>query len=195
MSEKTINRIAISILICGALALIYTYLFLQPNSPYKNLAGTSGYPALPDHTKTPGATNPAINQSNMAQNICNPNWSTKSIRPAVAYTNKLKLQQLANGYSYNGDTTPSNYEEDHLISLELGGNPTDSKNLWPEYYNLPNGARQKDQLENTLHKMVCNSQMTLSDAQSIISTNWYAEYQKLGLGKSLGADTSDPDDN
>jgi len=29
------------------------------------------------------------------------------------------------------DKAPSHYEEDHLISLELGGNPRDPKNLWP----------------------------------------------------------------
>ena len=28
----------------------------------------------------------------------------------------------------------SDYQEDHLISLELGGNPTDPRNLWPEPY-------------------------------------------------------------
>jgi hypothetical protein len=27
---------------------------------------------------------------------------------------------------------PKDYEEDHLISLELGGAPRDPKNLWPQ---------------------------------------------------------------
>jgi len=32
---------------------------------------------------------------------------------------------------------PSHYEEDHFISLEVGGHPKDPKNLWPEMYELP----------------------------------------------------------
>jgi len=55
--------------------------------------------------------------------ICNPQWSTKTIRPPASYTNNLKKQQL-NAARYV-DKTPSHYEEDHLISLELGGHPRD----------------------------------------------------------------------
>ena len=35
---------------------------------------------------------------------------------------------------YGETGSPSDYQEDHLISLELGGNPTDPRNLWPEPY-------------------------------------------------------------
>jgi len=84
----------------------------------------------PDPTLTPGATNPNITQATIAATICNPNWSTKTIRPPASYTNTLKQQQL--GAARYVDKTPSLYEEDHLISLELGGNPRDPKNLWPE---------------------------------------------------------------
>jgi len=35
---------------------------------------------------------------------------------------------------------PACYEEDHLISLENGGDPKDPKNLWPEPYNTKVGA-------------------------------------------------------
>jgi hypothetical protein len=47
------------------------------------------------------------------------------------------------------------YEEDHLISLELGGHPTSEKNLWPEAYKPKPGAREKDRVENFLHDEVC----------------------------------------
>src|SRR5260370_21279560 len=49
----------------------------------------------PDPTLTPGVTNPDITQASIHQTICNPQWSTKSIRPPVAYTNTLKAKQLA----------------------------------------------------------------------------------------------------
>lgn len=44
-----------------------------------------------------------------------------------------------------GDPTPiSTYEEDHLIPLELGGAPSDVRNLWPERGTSPN---PKDRVE------------------------------------------------
>src|SRR5947207_1928998 len=79
----------------------------------------------PDPIRTPGAVNPDISQANVQATICNPNWSTKSIRPPASYTNALKKQQLADARFQ--DKTPAHYEEDHLISLELGGNPRDPK--------------------------------------------------------------------
>jgi len=48
----------------------------------------------------------------------------------------------------------ANYEEDHFIPLEVGGNPEDPGNLWPEPWNLKigssdYGAHTKDFLEST----------------------------------------------
>jgi hypothetical protein len=43
------------------------------------------------------------------------------VRPPTTYTNKLKAQQIAE-YGYS-DTSLSDYEEDHLIPLELGDAP------------------------------------------------------------------------
>jgi hypothetical protein len=48
---------------------------------------------LPDHVRTPGVINPDVTQDNLAQTVCVSGW-TKTIRPAVAYTNRLKLQQM-----------------------------------------------------------------------------------------------------
>jgi len=70
------------------------------------------------------------------------------------------------------------YEEDHLISLEIGGNPTDPNNLWPEPWNGPEGAHRKDVIETRLKRLVCNGTITLAQAQSAISTNWEDAYTK-----------------
>jgi hypothetical protein len=70
------------------------------------------------------------------------------------------------------------FEEDHLISLELGGSPTSVKNLWPEPYSSAYGARIKDKIENKLHALVCSHQITLVVAQKAIANNWYAAYLK-----------------
>ena len=52
---------------------------------------------------------PAITQANIHQTICSPTWSTKTIRPPVTYTSRLKQRQLAHAT----DKTPAHYEEDH----------------------------------------------------------------------------------
>lgn len=139
----------------------------------------------PSHTLPPqgyGVINLNITQANISQNICNKNWSTKSIRPSASYTTSLKKKQLID-MKYS-DTNTSLYEEDHLISLELGGHPTDPKNLWPEPWNIPYqntdlGARSKDKVENYLHAQVCSGALTLQEAQKEIITNWVDVYNKI----------------
>jgi hypothetical protein len=119
---------------------------------------------LPIVSVTPGATNPAVTQANIQQTICKANY-TATIRPPASYTTKLKISQLAITYAkVYTDKTPASYEEDHLISLELGGNPTDPKNLWPEPWNGTSGAHAKDVIENALHKAVCAGKLSLAAA-------------------------------
>ena len=143
----------------------------------------------PDPVATPGVVNPDITQANISATICNPTWSTRTIRPPVSYTNTLKQQQLAT--SRFKDKAPSHYEEDHFISLELGGHPRDPRNLWPEMWGTPAtpltsrgpfpahlvGAKAKDAVENALHKEVCAGTLTLKEAQQIISTDWFKYYR------------------
>ena len=71
----------------------------------------------------------------------------------------------------------SNYEVDHLISLELGGS-NDTRNLWPQSYSGIWGARIKDALENRLHDLVCMGKADLRTAQYEISHNWIQAYCK-----------------
>ena len=130
---------------------------------------------LPDHKRTPGATNPDVTQENIHQTICVSGW-TRTIRPPASYTNKLKKQQLAE-YHYK-DKRLADYEEDHLISLQLGGHPSDPKNLWPEPYHIKCGARVKDVVENKLKRMVCDGKLSLEEAQRAIATDWIAAYKK-----------------
>ncbi len=167
----------------------------------QNLSGVSVdlYAAhvLPDPSLTPGALNPDITQATISQTICNPHWTTSTIRPTSSYTTNLKVKQFAQ-YKYS-DTKTGDYEEDHLISLELGGAPSDPNNLWPQAYsNVLNGknygAKVKDTVENYLHKQVCSGKMTLKDAQDLIKTNWTSGIQS-NLGSTDSQETSDPDDD
>jgi hypothetical protein len=136
----------------------------------------NGGVVLPNRRRTPGAINPAVTPANIASTICVAGW-TATIRPSSSYTTGLKVQQLSTGYAYHGDTHTSDYEEDHLISLELGGSATSPKNLWPEPYAATDGARVKDRIENKLHELVCARQISLVTAQHAIAGNWYAAYQ------------------
>jgi len=147
---------------------------------------------LPNAKVTPGAINPAVNQGNINQNICRANW-TGTVRPPVPYTNKLKATQMASIYKSLVATfgaAPSNYEEDHLISLQLGGSPTDPKNLWPEPY-AGNNAHRKDVIETKLKTLICSGKITLADAQKAISTNWVTAYNKY----TTAADAKSVDSN
>ncbi|HVH52234.1 MAG TPA: hypothetical protein VM690_08825, partial [Gaiellaceae bacterium] len=99
-----------------------------------------------------------VTQANIRDTVCRSGW-TKSIRPPVAYTNALKLNQMRR---YGDRGSLSAYQEDHLISLELGGDPTDPRNLWPEPYPR---ASAVDQIENELNHEVCTGKLTLREAQ------------------------------
>jgi hypothetical protein len=127
---------------------------------------------------TPGATNPDVTQANIQQTICKSGW-TATIRPPVSYTNNLKTEGIT-AYGYK-DPKLKDYEEDHFIPLEIGGNPNDPKNLWPEPYDTKvggktMGAHQKDKVEDLLKKQVCDGTITLKEAQDQIAGDWYKIY-------------------
>lgn len=124
---------------------------------------------LPDPTCTPGVRDPRVTAANIHQTICVSGY-TRTVRPPVSYTDRLKIQQIA-AYGYT-DTNVADYEEDHLIPLELGGDPRDPHNLWPEPRHGPQPASVKDTVENRLHFEVCAGTLTLADAQQRIATNW-----------------------
>ena len=113
---------------------------------------------LADPVRTPGVVNPDVTQANIRSTICKRGW-TATIRPPVSYTNALKRKQMR---QYGETGSMSDYQEDHLISLEMGGSPTDPRNLWPEPYPR---ASQMDQIENQLNSEICDGQLTLAQAQ------------------------------
>jgi len=124
---------------------------------------------LPDPKCTPGAVDPRVTQDNIHSTICVSGY-TATVRPSSAYTDALKAKQIKE-YGYL-DTNLADYEEDHLIPLELGGHPTHSKNLWPEPRGGAESASAKDGVENVLNRRVCAGTMTLAAAQSAIASDW-----------------------
>lgn len=140
--------------------------------------------ALPNPQLTPGALNPAVTQANLRETICRPGGYTRSIRPDEHYTETLKRKGVRQ-YGYPRQMGKDafmlrNYEEDHLISLELGGSPDSPQNLWPEPHHVIGGwgSYAKDKLENRLHSMLCRRRISLKQSQHAIATNWIAAYKQ-----------------
>jgi hypothetical protein len=130
---------------------------------------------LPDVACTPGSTNPAVTQYNIQQTICVRGWSSKE-RAAKYPSSASSQDKIKSLQAYGQPREPSQYEYDHLVPIEVGGNPSDAKaNLWPEPLSQ---AKDKDQLENYLHAEVCAGRMQLRDAQNMIAVDWYASYQQ-----------------
>lgn len=124
---------------------------------------------LSDPVCTPGAVNPDVTQATIGSTICVPGW-TATVRPPTSYTAPLKLEGIrAYGYA---DTAPADYEEDHLVPLELGGSPRSVLNLWPEPRYGPHPAADKDAVENRLHADVCAGRLSLATAQVRITLDW-----------------------
>jgi hypothetical protein len=149
---RTLARVSMrTALIAIALLLLAIAIVSPHSSPSKG-------PYQAGIVRTPGVLNPDVTQETIDATICLHGW-TKTIRPPTSYTNELKRKQMRE-YGVGGSL--SDYQEDHLISLELGGHPTDPRNLWPEPYPR---ASEVDSIENDLNAKVCAGELSLDDAQ------------------------------
>jgi hypothetical protein len=167
--SRTSPLILIAALVAAGLCL--------PGTAQAATCSTAKLP-LPDASCTPGATNPDVTPSTIDSTICVSGW-TATVRPPTSYTNALKKQGISD-YGYS-DTNMSDYEEDHLIPLELGGAPRDPRNLWPEPHAGAKNAYSKDSVENRLKKAVCDGEVSLAPAQQAIARNWTTAESVLGI--------------
>ena len=142
------------LLVAAAAILLLVALVLR----LEHRGGAAPGAVLADPVRTPGVLNPDVTQATIRSTICRHGW-TRTIRPPVDYTDELKRRQIR---AYHESGPSSAYQEDHLISLELGGHPTDPRNLWPEPYPR---ASEVDQIENQLNAEVCSGSLSLRDAQ------------------------------
>lgn len=157
---------------------------VQPQPP----AGSCQYrytPAgepLPDPRCTPGAISPKVTQDTLSRTVCRKGY-TKSIRPPVEIT-RAEKRDNAQSYSFTGDLGSA--ELDHLVSLVLGGDPNDPRNLWVEPpspgHKPQDGVNNpKDIVENKLSAAVCSGRVPLADAQIAIATDWTTALDRLGV--------------
>jgi len=149
------------------------------------LFGASPYP---DKKLTPGAIDPAATQQKVikvgytvdARHVTDDTKWQVLVRYKMA-SGKLDHKKLS--------TLLKDFEIDHMISLELGGSNV-VVNLWPQPYTCDvkgenMGARQKDVVETTLHRMMRKGTLTLPQAQKIILTDWVLAYHQIKANKPL----------
>jgi hypothetical protein len=156
----TLIRLDATTLLLVAAVLLAALLLLHRSHPASRFRA--------DPTLTPGALNRAVTPDTLATTVCVPGW-TATIRPPSEYTDHLKAVQIRR-YGFPGST--ADYQEDHFISLGLGGNPTDPGNLWPEPWPR---ARAVDTIERELHDKLCHGRLSLEEVQHRIAALKYAD--------------------
>lgn len=132
---------------------------------------------LPDPICTPGAINPRVTQTDISSTICRGGYA-RSIRPPESITEPEKIAS-ARAYAYTGPLRTAEY--DHLVPLELGGDPNDPANLWLEPNDISGATtstNSKDRLEDRLHWLVCKGVVPLAVAQEAIASNWVTAFRK-----------------
>lgn len=144
-------------------------------------ASASGQP-LPDRACTPGALSPAVTQETLGTTICVRGY-TATIRPPQSVTGREKRAN-AKSYGYTGFLGDAEY--DHLVSLELGGDPNDPRNLWveppsPGHVSGTGVLNPKDRVEGDLKRAVCSGRVKLTVAQIAITVDWTTAEKVLGL--------------
>ncbi|MCU1454479.1 MAG: hypothetical protein JWN46_2625 [Acidimicrobiales bacterium] len=156
-------------------------------------SGCTLHDADPDPACTPGVVNPAVTESNIRTTICRSGWSRRQrakYLPASGPRGSQALKRKVAAY-YDPPGVPATSEGDHVISIELGGDPAGGPNFaganfFDEPHDLtgpdgqPAGSRVKDGFENALHRMVCAHQISLAEAQRQIATDWYGAFEAAG---------------
>lgn len=145
--------------------------------------GHDGTWVLPDPACTPGSITPLVTSSNLSSTICRYGYSA-SVRPPESLTEPEKFALMQ---AYGDTGSPSQYEFDHLIPLELGGS-SNLANLWPE----PNqgspstfnsyasyGLNAKDGVESQSNYAVCDRGYPLALAQREMASDWVLAHQQM----------------
>ena len=120
----------------------------------------------PNRALTPGSASPIA-----FAEVCS--LKDDDLDPAVS---PEKQRAVFQAYGM-GEEKARAYQVDYLINPQLGG-VDDVRNLWPQPYTSQWNAEAKDALERRLHRMVCERQIELADAQHEIASNWIDAYKK-----------------
>ena len=153
----------------------------QPAAGSCHYRYTSAKQPLPARRCTPGALNPKVKPSTLATTICKPGYASR-IRPPPSVT---AVEKRANAVSYHYRGSLIQAEYDHLIPLELGGDPNDPRNLWveppsPRHKPSQTYHNPKDSVENKARSLVCKGRVPLAAMQRAIAANWTTALTAVG---------------
>lgn len=183
-----------------ALAIAQAIVAATPSLPPPHVSMAPGYPVpLPT---VPGVDNPAVTQATIGQTICNKtkydrhgkpdphgftwvHWQ----RPPTAYTNKIKFALMDAQGIPRADARQ--FELDHEMSIEDGGDPSSPLNLWLQPYRGKYCSKwcsqDKDQLETLLKRLVCKGTISLDEARHELQTDWVAAWlERIGNANEVG---------
>ena len=128
-----------------------------------------GSAVMPDPTLTPGGV-----ASTDINEICTSGYARRSRDVSTGTKNAVYAE-------YHVAThRPGDYEVDHLVPLGIGGS-NDIKNLWPQPTDPRPGRLEKDDLEDELHKRICDRSVDVRTAQRDVAADWVAAYRKYVL--------------
>lgn len=171
MTNPRLRRaIKVLLFLVGGSALFCLYV-LSWGLTMDSAHGAQVDPIWPDSSLTPGVADPRVTQSSVHSTICVHGY-TAQVRHVTGAEKRKVLAEYHMPWSAR-----HHVEIDHDLSLELGGS-NDIRNLWPESYRGPYGARTKDKLETKLHRMVCKGKIALKAAQRAIEGDWVKAYSK-----------------
>lgn len=141
---------------------------------------------LPDHKKTPGVVRAGIPLSE----LCRPGHA-RQVRQEL--TDSQWIRRKREVYTRYGikHHERGEYEVDHLISIELNGSNS-IENLFPQTQRAVWSAAVKDRLENRLHALVCQRQISLQQADAAIANDWIAAYKRY-VGSTPQSTTPEAD--
>jgi hypothetical protein len=154
----------------------------QPPAGSCHYGYTAAKEPLEDKACTPGALNPKVTAATLKATICKSGY-TSTIRPPASVTD---AEKKANAKSYGYTGALHDAEMDHLVSLELGGDPNDPRNLWVEPPSPGHKAgagpnNPKDGVESKLHTAICSGKVALAAAQNAIVSDWTTALSSLGI--------------
>ena len=93
------------------------------------------------------------------------------------FSGKPGKQQMCK-YSYM-ELLSKNYQEIRLVPPEVGGNPSDPRNLWPKPPISAWDVARKERSKFVTSRMVCTQEITLAEIQQAISANLIEVWKKL----------------
>ncbi len=152
----------------GLLGIALSTLELHRYAAHQSASAYIDERALPNPRLTPGDVS-----SVALSDVC-PSKDDDKDPPLPMHVQQIVFDE----YGVSASADREHFQVDYLINPQLGGTAR-LQNLWPQpYQSAVWNAYAKDELEDRLHGMVCEHQISLAQAQREIAEDWIHAYKK-----------------